>query len=887
MRMMKEVRCKDHFVERGSRFGRFIACPLYLLLYLCANIRWGEEEPDRYAKYNNRKDMKELIMKRVIILGTLCVMMLIGSAAFAQSTVVKGIVQDSITHQGEPYASVRVFKRGMAQPAAMFVTDVQGAFHSAIKGTGSYELVVSAVGRKDIHRPFTLRGESTLDLGILYVADNVQVLKNVTVTAQKPLVKMAVDKMSYSVENDVDAKTNTVLEMLRKVPMVTVDGQDNITVNGSSNFKIYVDGKPSVMFNSNPSLIFKNMPASAVKDIEVVTNPGAKYDAEGVGGVLNLVMNHVAGQKADMNSASATLRTMVSNRGVGGGVFAAVQQGKLGITVNANVGNNKMNGSEMSVERDQTTASSLSKMVMNQNGDTKYGFRMGNMSMSYAIDSLRLLSASFGLMGFENKVDGTSHSTFTGAAYGSGYGYSTVNDNKGSRYGINGSIDYQRSFAGHPGRTFTISYLLSSSPDHSKVLSSFSSDASGSVFNLSDRYSNVRNNTLEQTAQMDYSTPLSKTTTLDMGLKYINRNNRSHSYYYNVSGDDRTFDTSNSSNYKHDNDIFAAYAEMGTIWNKVSAKAGLRYEYTWQHVKYLLGQGENFSTNYGNLVPSASLSYKISDSQNIGLAYNMRISRPGITMLNPYVDKSDPSALSYGNTSLDCERAHNINLVYNYFSMKLMMNLTLRESLCNNEMAQYSFYENNILHTTYGNIIRDHNTGLTAFVNWNVATTTRIVLNGGVSYVDLHSSRLGLSNSGWQANAMLSLQQTLPGKIKMSLNMMSSTKRYNLQGWSTGFKFAACTLSRSFFDDRLNVSVSGMTPLDSSKMNFKSFAKGSDYVTYSSNRLPMRAAIFSVSYTFGGKRNASQQQKVQHTIKNDDLKNVQHQGEEMQQMMMN
>jgi hypothetical protein len=137
-------------------------------------------------------------------------MMLIGSAAFAQSTVVKGIVQDSITHQGEPYASVRVFKRGMAQPAAMFVTDVQGAFHSAIKGTGSYELVVSAVGRKDIHRPFTLRGESTLDLGILYVADNVQVLKNVTVTAQKPLVKMAVDKMSYSVENDVDAKTNTV-----------------------------------------------------------------------------------------------------------------------------------------------------------------------------------------------------------------------------------------------------------------------------------------------------------------------------------------------------------------------------------------------------------------------------------------------------------------------------------------------------------------------------------------------------------------------------------------------------------------------------------------------------------------------------------------------------
>ena len=116
-------------------------------------------------------------------------------------------------------------------------------------------------------------------------------LESVTVTASKPLVKMETDKMTYNVQEDADAKASTVLDMLRKVPMVTVDGQDNITVNGSSNFKVYVDGKPNPMFSSNPSQIFKAMPATMVKNIEVITNPGAKYDAEGTGGVLNLIMN--------------------------------------------------------------------------------------------------------------------------------------------------------------------------------------------------------------------------------------------------------------------------------------------------------------------------------------------------------------------------------------------------------------------------------------------------------------------------------------------------------------------------------------------------------------------------------------------------------------------
>ena len=118
-------------------------------------------------------------------------------------------------------------------------------------------------------------------------------LKGVTVTAAKPMVKMEADKMTYDVQADADANSSTVLDMLRKVPMVTVDGQDNITVNGSSAFKIYVDGKPNPMISQNPSQVFKMMPAAAVQKIEVITNPGARYDAEGAVGVLKIGRAHV------------------------------------------------------------------------------------------------------------------------------------------------------------------------------------------------------------------------------------------------------------------------------------------------------------------------------------------------------------------------------------------------------------------------------------------------------------------------------------------------------------------------------------------------------------------------------------------------------------------
>ena len=151
----------------------------------------------------------------------------------------------------------------------------------------NYTLSVSSVGYKEFSIPFNVSGLKT-DLGKLSMESGVQ-LKEVSVTAQKPLVKMEPDKIVYSMESDPEAQTNNVMQMLYKIPLVTVDAEDNITINGKSNFKILINGKSSSMMSTNFKEVLKSLPANTIKDIEVITNPSSKYDAEGVGGILNII----------------------------------------------------------------------------------------------------------------------------------------------------------------------------------------------------------------------------------------------------------------------------------------------------------------------------------------------------------------------------------------------------------------------------------------------------------------------------------------------------------------------------------------------------------------------------------------------------------------------
>ncbi len=807
----------------------------------------------------------------------LSVMMLTMSAVVMAQTTVKGVLKDEVLDESEPFATVRVFKAGKTdKPVAMFLTKEDGQFSEKINGKGKFDIVFSSVGKEDFRQTIELNNEGVLDLGTLYIKENTTVLKGVEVVAQKPLVKMEVDKMSYNVAEDEDSKSNTVLDMLRKVPMVTVDGQDNISVNGSSSFKVYVDGMPNVMFSSNPSMVFKSMPATAVKSIEVMTNPGAKYDAEGASGVLNIVMNKqmpVTGgpaQSYSMNGYNGTVRASAGNRQLGGSAFVSGQQGKLSYSVNAMTSYNKPGNTETELEQIQDNGVS---QIMTSSNSVKTPFTMGSLTLGYQLDDMSVINATAQLNTMSMKSTGTT-TTKMGGYDVSNFSYDSSTDMKNSRTSFSGSLDYQRFFNKEHTQSLAFTYQLNYSPATTESTNNFGGTRGAGLPDLSSRYSENKDKTTNHTFQLDYSMPLGIGQTLSLGGKLQLHDATSDSKYYLKD----VYDPSTSSEYEYKNKILAGYGEYVGNFNKFGVKTGVRYEYTWQDVEYHLGNGNDFSTSYGSLVPTASLQYTLSQGSNLGLTYNMRISRPGISYLNPYVDKSNPIALNYGNPDLDVEKAHNLSLVYNTFTPKLMVNLNLHHNFTDNAISQYSFYDSdNLLNTTYGNVVKRHQTGLSAYVNYLLTKNTRLFMNGGLNYVDLSSDALNQSNSGWTANIMAGLQQTLPRDLKLSAFAITSTKNYTLQGWSGGFNILTASLSKTLFNDKLTLGVQGIMGLNKGgNLNIESSSRGQNFTSYNNVKVPIYGVTFTVSYTFGN----SKVRAKQHTsrVQNDFIEQ-QSQGE--------
>ena len=785
-------------------------------------------------------------MKQFKAFFAVVVMMIASQVAMAQTTV-KGVLMDETLGEAEPFATVRVFKAGKTdKPVAMFLTKEDGQFSQEVKGKGKFDIVFSSIGKEDLKLNVVLGQENPLDLGTLYLKENATMLKGVEIVAQKPLVKMEVDKMSYNVAEDEDAKSNTVLDMLRKVPMVTVDGQDNISVNGSSSFKVYVDGMPNPMFSSNPSMVFKSMPATAVKSIEVVTNPGAKYDAEGAAGVLNIIMNKQNPQAAQsLNGYNGTLRASAGTKQLGASAFVNGQQGKFSYSANVMTSYNKPGNTTTETEQVQDNGAS---QIMTSENDVKTPFTMGSLNLGYQLSEMSALNLTAQVNTMSMKSEGTSLTTLTSPLSNMSYGSTT--DMKTSRTSFNGSLDFQHFFNKERTQSLALTYQLSYSPTTTEMTNNFSNNSD--YIDLTNRYSENHDKTTSHTFQLDYTMPLGAGQTLSLGGKLQLHDATADSKYYLKD----IYDPSSSSDYEYKNSILAGYGEYAGNWNKFGLKAGLRYEYTWQDVEYHLGNGEDFKKDYGTLVPTASLQYNLGMGSNLGLTYNMRISRPGISYLNPYVDKTNPIAISYGNPELDVEKNHNLSLVYNVFTSKLSVNLNLHHNFVDNAISQYSFYDaDNLLNTTYGNVVQRHQTGLSGYVNYLLTKDTRVFFNGGVNYTDLRSDALDQSNSGWTFNAMLGLQQTLPWDLKLSAFAITSTKNYTLQGWSGGFNLVTASLSKSFFNDKLNLSVSALIGLNKGgKINIESESRGKNFTSYNNVSVPIGGVTFTVSYTFGNSK---------------------------------
>lgn len=797
-------------------------------------------------------------MKKFFILSMLAlVLALIPESVMAQhnkEAVISGVVKDSLTNEGELAATIRIYKNGNETPVSMGITDMDGKFEIGVKDAGDYFLKITSVGKAAINQPFSVNNQrQNVALGVLFMQELSENLNELVVVASKPLVKMDVDKIEYSVKDDADSKTNTILEMLRKVPMVTVDGEDNIKVNGSSSFQVYVNGKPNPMMTQNASVILKAMPAQGVKSIDVITNPGAKYDAEGVGGILNITMD----TDSNMEGYTATLRGMGGNRLNGGSVYAMVQKDKLTLSLNGNFSHIKMPSIQSEMNRMAENAANS----MNYKGETNghMNVSLGNVDLSYEFDKKNALTASVGLMNTPSHMNINGTTSLMGGAMN----YTTNTLNRSRSLSLNGNVDFTHLFGENPQHSLTLTYRISTAPQKNMGFSHYSLDT------MPDYDMTDKNNSSEHTLQADYSLPLNEKSTLEAGGKYILRRNSSESA---------------ALDYLHKNDIGGVYGSYTLRAGAWGLKAGLRYEHTEQTVNYRRGNGEDFQVSYDNLVPSATLSYKVAPMQNIGLSYNMRISRPGISLLNPYINDQDPQNISFGNSLLDVEKGHNLQLTYSLFGSRFMMNAALQHNFVNNGIEAYTYFKDNVLYTTYDNIGKQNNTSLNLFVNWTVFPDTRLTINSTTTHVDLKSKGMGFQNKGWQQNIMANVQQTLPGNFKLSLMYFGGTPTYSLQGKSSGINIHSVGLTKSLLKDRLSLGLNMINPFTDS-MKMTSDTRGNGFSSHSVTKVKMRSVVFTASLSLG---NLKPKQKMTNTDSHNesDVKNAENKNMQMNSIFM-
>lgn len=775
-----------------------------------------------------------------------------------------------VDNEGEPqaFANYRITTQAdTAKVVTMGTAGAEGEIVTNVAQPGSYVLHLTYIGSASQSIDFKAHSASeTVDLGTVTMMPDYNVLGEVEIVAQRPLVTKEIDRVGYDVQADVDASTSNLSEMLRKVPMLSVDSDGTITVNGSSNFQVYRNGRPSKSYSSNAKEIFKAIPASMIKRIEVITEPGAKYDAEGVGAIINIVTVDNVSIKGVMGTAGLNATSL--NPIPGANLWLSSQIDKVTFSVNGGYFNMSEKNQEMTL--DSRYAYDNGNSTTNSSREKAKG-NMGyfGAEASYDLDSLNLFTLE--LNGFAYGANGRS--TGQTAMYGPLdteraliYSYNTLGRTPRSRYfDFDGSLNYQHLMR-NPGEMLNASYQISTNHNSSLSLSEYF-DMVNMPVDYSGINSDIKQNFIEHTFQFDWTRPFRKIHTVELGAKGIIRRNHaiSHLDYVGAMTSDNDF--------SHITDVAALYAQYSAKLGPVGLRAGLRYEYSHLKAKYADGH-TGYSSNLNDLVPSAAANWQINDGNTLTLNYASRINRPGISYLDPTVNQT-PTSVSMGNPNLNSAMHHSLKLTYMYIAQKFNFNFSTNYDMSNNGIAGVSYLDDDRMVSTYLNIGHFRALSFNGFLQWTITPKISLMGNGGITYT--RYTQQGMEMARWTPFVFARYTQRLPWNLNGQLGLFvfgqqpSSVYTYTHVGNFSNCAMWSISLSRNFLkEERLSVRIEAINPIGRSSRRFVSETINGDYTgTSTITRYHLKGLRFSVSYRFGSM--GASVKKTARSISNDDV----------------
>ena len=688
-----------------------------------------------------------------------------------------------------------------------------------------------------------------------------QTLDEVVVAQRRKLIKNDIDKLTYDVQHDKTAQTKTTLEILKKIPLVTVDGQENIRVQGSTSFKVYKNGHPDPSLSGqNLKDILKAIPASTIKRIEVITDPGAKYDAEGTTAILNIVMM----SSSKLQGVSGNVNSKIDSYGsVRLGTYLTTKVGKLTTTVNYNYANQNKKQTENYREEAYNYVKTGEQKREYGTNSTAATIHFGNISASYEIDSLNLMTASANFFGY--KADANTQNTNERWDKNSLLIYKFDNNMTTPGYSvldIGGRLDYQHK-THLDGEVLTLSYMLAATRQHTIFRQMYNNMVNFPV-SYTSYDQNTRERFTEHTFQIDYVRPFGKYHKIESGTKYILRYNNSTSLmdYQGTTPD-------MESKFKHNAQVAAAYLSYIFTAGKWAARAGLRYEFTRMKASYPDGSNADYHANLNDWVPSASLQYKISDGQTLKVSYNTSINRPGIDYLNPAVI-STPTAISFGNANLGSSRNQALHLEYMLVTSKLTLQLSPDYSFTNNGITNIIYEQNRKDVSTYQNVLKSKVFGISSYTEWTPFTGTSFTLNADIRYARITLPTPYIKNSGCGGGIYFNWEQKIPWELTLTTSIGGEygNRVYDPYAIEGRWFYYYFTLTRRFFKDKLTVSLSAESPFIKERSTTYRIVRG-DYTGYERSVMYPRYFYIGFSWSFG-KLNASVKTAAR-SIENDDL----------------
>ncbi|WP_128544409.1 TonB-dependent receptor domain-containing protein [Larkinella soli] len=718
---------------------------------------------------------------------------------------ISGTLVDSTTSKPVEFATVALLSVQTGKPIDGTTSDDKGKFTLSKLAAGDYRLQVSFLGYKNKETGVLKIGRGTeINLGNLMISPDIRTLSEVNVVGQAALVEEKVDRLVYNADKDITNKGGDATDVMRKVPMLSVDLDGNVTLRGSQNVRVLINNKPSTIVASSVADALKQIPADMIKTVEVITSPSAKYDAEGSAGIINIVT-----KKNTLQGLTLNIDGGVGNRGSNLGVNGNYRVGKMGFSLGGfGRANYNIKGRFQNTQRSYFDGRTSETR---QFADTRNQGLFGNYQLGWDYDLAKNQSITANIRyGARN---GKTSQNLTTILFPGGILPSQTTNRDVDIQDLSGTVDvnvdYTRTYK-KPQQEFSILTQYS----RNNRTNNYEAELLGNAFVVTGRDRNDNSSyNQETTLQIDYQTPVKTNQLLEFGGKGIFRQVNSDYRYFVSTGSEGSYGPNPlrpNNGLDYDQNVAATYLSYTyTTKSKYTFKAGARYEYTMIDATFRTetpGEAINLP-NYGNLVPSINISKTLKGGKTVKVAYNRRLQRPGIQFLNPNVNAANPQNITRGNPYLEPELTDNLELSTSTYIKSTFLNFSLFARRTDNSIESVrTTSEGGVITTTYQNIGHKENYGANLFGNASLFSKWQI--GGGVdayySYVTNNSPTpsLNTSNSGWIVTGRFFTSLTLKKGWGAQGFGFIRGRDVQLQGYQSGFAFYSLGFKKDFKDSK-------------------------------------------------------------------------------------